>query len=149
MTEKILQILDLTPLDVRMILIGTVIFFVFMKLLERTLFAPHMRLSDAREASTSGAAEAAQKMNREAEKIQAKYEEQIGIARKNAMNEKAALVGKARAEADRIVQAAEGEAEESIRQAKLEGAEYIENNRPSIQGQANDLSALIVSRILQ
>lgn len=149
MTEKILQILDLTPLDVKMILLGTVVFFFFLKLLEKTLFAPYMKLSDARDASTSGAAEAASKLNKDAEMAQSKYEEQVALARKAAMTDKATLIGKARAEADRIIQAAEGEAEEAIRSAKLEGASYLDKNRPAIQGQANELSTLIVSRILQ
>lgn len=149
MTEKILQILDLTVADVQMIALGTVIFYIFLKYLDRSLFAPYMKLVDAREASTVGASEAAGKITRDAEIATAKYEEQLAAARKAAMHNKSVKVAEARAAADQIVHSAEGEAEEFVRAAKLEGAKHIETNRAVIQAEAQNLSSLIVDRILQ
>ena len=149
MTEKILQMLDLTPLDVQMILIGAVLFFIFLKLLERSLFVPYMTLVDARESSTVGATEEALKTTSQAETLRAKYEEQSGLARRQAMQEKAEKVEKAKKGADAILHEAEGRAEEIVRAAKLEAAKYIESNSQSVQGQATELSELLVARIMQ
>jgi F-type H+-transporting ATPase subunit b len=137
--EAFLKNFDLVPQDLRMILLGAVLFVVLWKLLQAVLFAPYIKLLEAREAASTGAQATAQRNNADAQETLAKYNEELTAARVAFMGARNEAIERAREQADQIVGKAEHEVRQTIEAAHKEVSRDLEAVAEVVQREAEQL----------
>jgi len=147
--DTLLKFLSLDPRDALMIPVGTVLFFLLWKTLERKLFRPFLALIEAREAATSGAVETAQAKRVEAQEKSASYDRQLTEARISAMRGKLSALSAAKTEAAKIVEQAEGQAQQVLSEGRAAVTRDVQSLRAETLGSVDSLSQMIVERITQ
>ena len=146
---KILKNFDLVPFDVLMIGVGAALFVVLWRVLARVFFIPYLTLVEAREQATSGADLAAGDMRKRAEQIRRNYENRITAARVEAVKEKLDAVQAAKREAARILDKAEGQAQETLRSARWDMGRKIGELRTEILREADRIAGQIVDKLMR
>lgn len=145
--EDILRNFDLVPFDLVMIGVGAVLFVTLWQALQAVLFKPYLSLVEAREAATSGTETRARLDEEKAASLLRDYEEKLTGERIAALRVKLDSVSKAKAEAARLVERAEGEARMRLEKTRQEiSREAMELQRSSLL-QVEAIADLIVQRV--
>jgi F-type H+-transporting ATPase subunit b len=139
------EFLSLTPSDVKMIPVGTALFFVYWQLADRLLFQPFLRVINEREAMTSGASSAAHDTLKEAEQLLTDYDDQILAARVDAMQKKQVALNDCASWSREELAKAANQAQAQIASSRASLAEELKKTQStmaaSISALANDIVA--------
>lgn len=131
---------------------GTILliaFFVFLLFpVNALLFEPLLRVLDQREERIAGTRARAEKLEREAAEILARYERTVAETRAESEQQRRGLLDQVRGEAQGETAAARREAEQRIEQARREVGEALESARSGLRGQAEELARQAASQVL-
>ena len=130
-----------------MILIGTVIFFIFWRIVEALIFKPFLSVYEEREALTSGASESSKHILEEAHLINQRYEAELHAARVAAMGEKFQALTAAKKEASTITSDAENQVQEMIRKARWERENSLATTKGQVMSEAESLARTIAESL--
>ncbi len=139
--------LKLTPTDLIFIPIGSFLFFVFWKLMENAVFDPFLALHEAREAATEGSQELALEKLAEATRLENEAEDQINLARRDAVQEKMSQVAEAKKQASLVITDAENQAMQNSERAIKEAADRITKLKADLETQAGQLAGDVVDKL--
>ncbi len=145
--EQILKLFDLAPRDVPMIALCTILFVALLKLLDKHLFSPYLALVEAREEKTAGAEVRASEIHALAQAKSAEYNTRILNARIEAMKRKLDILSNAKIEAAKILERAEGEGQEILRNARWEIKEKISSLKANAFKDADSMVDTIVRKL--
>ncbi len=145
--ESILKTFDLTQLDVLMIPIGVILFVAFWKILTKSFLIPYMGLIEAREKATTGVDAAAKEQIEKSERIKIEYEQKIFDVRVEAMSNRNQVVSAAKAEAQKIVEKSEAQAQEHLRSVRWEIAKKLQNIKENLNQEADKIVSEIVAKV--
>jgi len=130
-----------------MILLCAVLFFVLYRLLEAKLFHPFIGLVEARESATIGAEAIAEINSAEAIELVSRYELELTKARARLMEERMRLIGEAKRDASAIIEAADGKAQEEVRNVRWDLLNRREEMRRETLKQAQELADELVAKL--
>ena len=147
--EQILQVVDLKPHDVPMIVLGAVLVFLFIRLLKVALFDRYLALIEARERATGGNEHLASDLLKKSLELQSQYEMKLQDVRVQALQQKLAKIETAKRDAAATVEAAEDDAQERLRNVRWQLKEQEGAVRSRLQGDADVLAQQIVQKVLQ
>lgn len=147
--EEILKVFDLTARDGQMILIGSVLFYVFWRVIHVAVFLPFLKVYEEREALTTGASSSSKDLLDEAAAISKRYEDQVQSAHVSAMTEKYQALTQAKKEADALVATAEGEVQELVRKARWEREAALSATKAQVFSDADALAKTIADKLKQ
>lgn len=144
--EAFLKNFDLVPFDLVMIAIGAVLFVCLWQILRIVVFQPYLKLVDARERATSGA-EAQARANEERAMILFKeYEQKLMEERAVALKVKFEALSKAKAEAGRMINKAESEAQSYLEGVRKELDKEVGAVKQRVAFEAETLAGLLAER---
>lgn len=131
---------------------GTLLLIVFFVVLlfpvNALLFQPLLRVLEQREERISGTRARAEKLEREAAEILARYERSLAETRAESEQERRALLEEVRREAQGETAAARREAEQRIERARREVGLALDGARSGLRGQAEELARQAASQVL-
>jgi F0F1-type ATP synthase membrane subunit b/b' len=130
-----------------MILVWAIVFVGFWKLIDKYLFSPYLRLVEAREEGTSGALSKARDTEAKAEILLKEYESRIIEERIHAMKIKLSKLSDAKKKASEIVERAQNEAEEYVKNARSKVTASIASIKQESFQDVDKMSDMIVQRI--
>ncbi len=145
--EAFLKNFDLVPLDLRMILAGVVLFIILLHALKIFVFVPFLAVVEARERATIGAEEESKRKTDEAELLEKSYGAQIIEERQIGARTRGVVLGRAKDEATRVVQAAEDEARQYVKGLRQQLEKQILDLRKTSIQEAQNLSRYMTERI--
>ena len=143
----VLAAISLTPLDAKMILVGTVFIFGLYRALEKGLFRPVLAHVEQRESVTEGALFTAGQMKQKAQALRARYDESLLQTRLEANRERADIVANAKQEAASIVAAAEGVAASELASGRAAIERQIGEARQRAEVDAQELAQLLSAKV--
>lgn len=146
--DEILKTLNLTPDETPMIFVGALLFFLFWKVAAKTFIADFVRLGNLRESLTTGANELARQQLELASTISGEVEAELLKARIDALSKKGIIINRAQGEAHKIVQRAEDEAQEFLRNTRWQLMQQSEQIRAEAMKEGDALVDLVVSKVL-
>lgn len=144
---EILQVFDLDPYDLPMVVLGMALFTVLWRVLDRGLFKPYIALLDAREALTDGAESTATETIEKAESIKAEFDAKVLEARTASMQERFERVGSANSQATKVVEEATEKSQQKIADARSERESQFESLRQSVLKDAEKMASDVVSKV--
>lgn len=144
--EATLKLLDLVPFDVVMIVVCALLFLCFWRVMEKHFFTPYLNLLEARETATLGAEESAISGMKQAEILKSEYENKIMQVRVAAIEKKLSTLDLAKKQAATILEDAEGEAQEQVRNVRWDLANKMTQLRQQAQSQVGSMADLICSK---
>lgn len=126
-----------------------VIFMVVMSILSRFVFKPTLDLMEKREEQTDKLKDTAGDLLQENKELAEDYQTQLIQARQAAAKARESFIEEARSEEKRLVEAArqENEAQMASLQSKIK--EEVGQAKTEIQNYADNLSQLIVAKVLE
>ena len=139
--------LTLQKTDLVMIVVGAILFVALVIALNAVLFKPFLQLLEAREAATSGAVAGALSIVDQTKRLRAQYDEHVQQARVRAMQQKNETLLLAKAEAAKIVEKADLESQELVRNARWANAQKAEKVRAEIKTHVDTLAQTLITRI--
>jgi F-type H+-transporting ATPase subunit b len=142
-----LDFVDLTVDDLKMIAVGTVLIFGLYFALRRMLFIPMLEHVEQREGVTVGALHTAEQMRQKAEALQARYDEALFQARVEANRERGEIVSKAQSEAQAIIDKAEVDAAQELQAGRAELEREIAAAQAKADAEVQALADTLVSRV--
>jgi F0F1-type ATP synthase membrane subunit b/b' len=145
--ENILAVLNLTPIDGVMIVIGTVLIFALYKTLETQVFRPLLEHVEQRESVTAGALFTADQMRQKASALRTRYDDAMFQARVEANKTRSDVVRDAKTKASQIVAKAEAEAAESIKAGRIAITEQLKRAQSSAETEAKELASRLASQV--
>jgi F-type H+-transporting ATPase subunit b len=145
--ENLLKNFDVVPFDVVMIIASAALFVVLYRTMGKFVFGPYLDLIESRERATIGAEGAAATEREQAQTIEKEYQDRLMAARVSAMEKKIANLNSAKAEADAVVEKAEGSAQELLRSVRWEMARQIDETRNKTHADVDSLAEMIVERV--
>ncbi len=144
---NILKLFDLSIRDGQMILIVLPVFVLLWRLLDKVFFYPYWQLAETRESQTIGAQETAA-LNREREKaLLQQYENALLAERIKAVEGKLKRITEAKAEAARIIDVAEKQAQAELKKVRADIAADLARTEGETTREAQALAELIKQRI--
>lgn len=143
-----LEVFSLTPMDVYMIPIGTVLIFLFWRAFSSSVLLPFINLSEVREEKTSGALTKAGHQAEEAASIEAQVEAQRAETRFAAMKEKNEFLTKIRAQAASITEKAETESQTFLKVAREDIAKEVKTYEQSLLEQTKSVTTQVGEKIM-
>lgn len=146
--DAILKTFSLEFIDLPMILVGAILFYTFWKAATKLFFNDFISLFEARDAATTGAEQTAVDMLETAQRINNELDSQVFEARMLALEKKNQIVAKAKAQANNIIEEAEGKAQETLRSVKWGLMQNIDQLRAETLKEAESLSDLVVEKII-
>ena len=138
---------DLVRYDAGMILVGAVLFVVFWKALEKSLFGPYLKLIEQREAATSGAEQTAQEKIAKSDDLNRQYDSKLLEQRVTFMQAKLAALDRAKSEADQITGSASKAAQEKLSALRQEISAKVSQIKASSEREADALTEIIVQKV--
>jgi F0F1-type ATP synthase membrane subunit b/b' len=144
---EILAAVSLTPLDAKMIVVGTLFIFGLYKALEKSLFRPVLEHVEQREGVTEGALFTAGQMRQKSQALRARYDENLLQTRIEANRERALLVQKAKDEASSIVAVAEADVAKELQAGRAEIERQISEAKSRAEVEAATLATLLSSKV--
>lgn len=144
-----LQSLDLNETDALMIPIGTILFFVFFRLLSTRLFQPLIGILEERERRTIGSEQLSHELQEKAQDIRNRIEVRTSLAEVQHQAERQLIVERGRAEAANIVAAAEAAASEIVRQSRTEIDIECSQIRDHSMGRLEEVADSVARRIVE
>lgn len=145
--EALLKTFDLTLMDGMMVPIVAVFFVIFWWTLRSVLFDPFLNLIETRERLTDGALTTANDVKSNTAQILEEYNSRIFNARAENMKSKLTDVANAKAEASQIIQKAEDEVQELVRNERWQIQQNISELRKSVLGEADSLAKTLVEKV--
>jgi len=139
--------LNLYP-DIPSSVVILVAFLVLMYPLNVLLFRPLFRVLDERHERISGAHRRADKLQREAEEVLARYRDAVGRVREEAEQDRRAHVEQAREEHASITGQARQEAEQQVERSRADVRRSLEEARQGLRAQAETLARDVAGRVL-
>jgi F0F1-type ATP synthase membrane subunit b/b' len=143
----VLAAISLTPLDAKMIVVGTVFIFGLYKALEKCLFRPILEHVEQREGVTEGALFTASQMRQKSQALRARYDENLLQARIEANRQKALLVQAAKDEAASLLAAAEASVARDLQDGRAALERQIAEAKQRSDAEAADVAALLSSKV--
>jgi F-type H+-transporting ATPase subunit b len=125
-----------------------VLFVVLIVPANALVLKPLLRVLDERDARIGGTRAKAERLERDAAEILARYERAVAETRVEGELARRTLLSEVRGEVQREVAAARGEAERRLESARGEIATSLESARGSLRGQAQDLARQAASQVL-
>jgi len=144
-----LQSLDLNETDALMIPIGTILFFVFFRLLSTRLFQPLIGILEERERRTIGSEQLSDELQEKAQDIRNRIEVRTSLAEVQHQAERQLIVERGRVEAAEIVAAAEAAASEIVRQSRTEIEHECSQIRDHSMGRLEEVADSVARRIVE
>jgi F-type H+-transporting ATPase subunit b len=144
-----LQSLDLNETDALMIPIGTILFFVFFRLLSTRLFQPLIGILEERERRTIGSEQLSHELQEKAQDIRNRIEVRTSLAEVQHQAERQLIVERGRTEAAEIVAAAEAAASEIVRQSRTEIEHECSQIRDHSMGRLEEVADSVARRIVE
>jgi len=144
-----LQSLDLNETDALMIPIGTILFFVFFRLLSTRLFQPLIGILEERERRTIGSEQLSDELQEKAQDIRNRIEVRTSLAEAQHQAERQLIAERGRAEAAEIVAAAEAAASEIVRQSRTEIEHECSQIRDHSMGRLEEVADSVARRIVE
>jgi F0F1-type ATP synthase membrane subunit b/b' len=143
--EELLKNFDLVPMDVPMILLGSVLFIVLWSTLKRALFDPYLKIVELREGMTSGASTTAVEMRAAATKAEEAAAQKIMEARVQVHKERLAAITAAQKSASQVLVDAETKAQEIVRGSRWQ----LEQSTAAMRSEAHKEVGSLVKLVLQ
>ena len=112
------------------------------------VFKPLFRVLDERAERIDGTRRRAEKLEREADEVLARYERSVQEVREEAEVERRAHLDRARAESQDSTGAVRAEADQEIARARRALAESLETTRSTLRAQARELAREAAARVL-
>jgi F-type H+-transporting ATPase subunit b len=112
------------------------------------IFKPMFRVLDERAERIDGAKQRAERLEREADEVLARYERSVQEVREEAEVERRAHLDRARAESQDNTGAVRSEADQEIARARGALAESLESTRETLRAQARELAREAAARVL-
>jgi F-type H+-transporting ATPase subunit b len=145
--KPILDLFDITPVDLQMIPVGLLFVVALYFALRSALFKPLLRHVEERESVTAGALHTAGQMRQKAQALRARYDEGMLQARIAANKERAEIVAKAKASANVVLSEAESQAAAEL-QAGRKGIEAaLQQAYRGAEGEAKALADTLTSKV--
>ena len=145
--KPILDLFDLTPVDLQMIPVGFVFIVALYFALRTALFKPLLRHVEEREGVTAGAIHTAGQMRQKAQALRGRYDEGMLQARIAANKERNEVVAKAKASANSVLSEAESQAAKEL-QAGRQGIEAaLQQAYQRSEGEAKALADTLTSKV--
>ena len=124
-------------------------FFAIYLVLRVVFFSPFLKLIQQREGQSSGLSEEAKKLEEEATRLEAQYQESLSLARKKAYAERDALLTTARQESSGLVAAARERSKSRLEQARESASAAASAELASLKTQVSSVSALLAEKLAQ
>ncbi len=145
--QTILEFLDLSVDDVKMIVVGTLLIFGLYFALRRKFFLPVLEHVEQREGVTVGALHTAEQMKQKAQALRARYDEALFQARVEANRERAEVVSRAQREAQGILEKAELDATQELQAGRAALEQQISDAQAKADAEVRALAESLVSRV--
>ncbi len=146
--DEFLKKLDLLPEDLRSILIMTVVFAVFWKVIGKSVIQKHLDLFEARERSTVGAESNAEENLVAAQRLSDECEKTLISERATILKSLDPKISAAKAEAAKLVAAAEEKAHAALQKTREELAQESSQLFSSLEARSDELAQQIAERAL-
>jgi F0F1-type ATP synthase membrane subunit b/b' len=143
----LLKVVDLTPLDGVMALVGTVLIFLLHRVLANSVFSPLLEHVEQRESLTSGALLAASQMRQKTEALKARFDEAMFKARVEGNQKAAEIVSAAKDQAAKIIRDAENDAAREIQAGREAIAKQISQANQAAEKEAQDLAGRLAAQV--
>lgn len=124
------------------------IFLVVWMVLKPLLFDPYLKVREARDSGIGGSRDEAVALRREAEEKNARYEDALKDARNDAARRRDALKAEGSAEESKLVGEAREAADKKLSAHREKMGKQVAEARKELQVQADQLSTVIVERLL-
>jgi len=124
------------------------LFLVLIPFANALVLKPLLRVLDERDARIGGTRAKAERLEKEAGEILARYEHTVRETREEGERARRTLLTEVRSEAQREIASARSDAETRLDSARGEIAELLESARGSLRGQAEDLARQAASQVL-
>lgn len=144
-----LQTFSLTEADAVMIPVGTVLFFLFYRALSAVFFGPLVGLIEEREKRTSGAEHDSDTLREKTQDILNRIDVRTSLADAEHQAERRVIVEKARAEATAIIEAAEQEVADLLKEKRVNADAECTSVRSRTFVELNDVAEAIAQRVLE
>ena len=125
-----------------------IFFLILWGILSKILFRPYLGLLDERERKTAGTLREAADLEREGERLKARYEEKIGQARTAGYAAKEAIIEEARRRRENLLTEAREEAARVLERVRGEVRTQIERERQLALAEAANIARDMASKIL-
>jgi len=145
--ENVFKTFQLSTKDVYMIYCCAVCFTALWIALDRVFFQSYLKLLEAREAATLGAADAALKLEREAMQLTEEYETKISEARRQAAAAKTKSIVTAKADAGRIIQEAQAQARTMLAEARAKHSQELKRLLSESSSKVSELSKSVTVKL--
>lgn len=146
--QEILKILDLSVRDGQMILVGTVVFFIFWRVMHVAVFKPFLILHEEREAATTGVTASSKELIEDAKRINSEVDTQINETRVRALTKKIAAITEAKKKAGAMVADAEKDAAKAILDARTQRKATADELKASLMASTGSLAEELAENIL-
>jgi F0F1-type ATP synthase membrane subunit b/b' len=143
----VLAAISLTPLDAKMIVVGTVFIFGLYRALAKGLFTPVLAHVEQRESVTEGALFTADQMRQKAQALRARYDENLLQTRIEANRVKADIVAKAKQDASAILSEAEAVAARELSAGRAAIERQVTEAKQRAESDAQELAAILSSKV--
>jgi F0F1-type ATP synthase membrane subunit b/b' len=143
----LLKVIDLSPLDGVMVLVGTVLIFVLHRILANSVFSPLLEHVEARESLTSGALLAASQMRQKTDALKSRFDDAMFKARVEGNQKAAEIVSAAKEKAAQVIRDAENEAAREIQAGRDAIAKQIAQANQAAEQEAQDLAGRLAAQV--
>lgn len=144
--EEILKKMDLVPQDVRSILIMTVVFAIFWRLVGRGVIQKYLDLFEAREQNTTGATSNAEENLITAQKLIDECEKTLVTERSKIIKSLDPKISEAKAKANKILSDAEAKAQQVMQRTRQQIEEETAQLFSSLDARSEELAEQIANR---
>lgn len=145
--STVFKTFDLTISDVRMILLFTLVFPIILKSLQNSIFKPFLRLIEAREAATLGAAQMIQDLRQQHEDLRQQLESKLAATRLTALQKKGERLKETRQQASQKVLAAENSAKATVSAEREKIKLEFQTLQEGLVAQNSSLAEALVEKI--
>lgn len=146
--EETLKIFDLSVRDAQMIVVGTVFFFLFWRLMHSLVILPFIKLYEQREALTTGVTSSTKEILEEAIKINREVDQALNQTRAEALSKKVAAINEAKKKAGALVADAEKDGAIALQAARDQRKASAEEVRKKLFEGAEGLASELAENIL-
>jgi len=143
----VLAAISLTPLDAKMIVVGTIFIFGLYRALAKGLFRPVLTHVEQRESVTEDALFTAGQMKQKSQALRARYDENLLQTRIEASREKSDAVAEAKKEAAGIIAAAEAKVAAELAAGRAAIERQVSEAKQRAELDAQELAAILSAKV--
>jgi F0F1-type ATP synthase membrane subunit b/b' len=141
------SVFDLSHVDLYIIPISGLAFFLFWRAIDKFLFAPTISLIEEREMLTAGAEVSAANAKEQTVALEAEYEEKLTAARIEGMQLKSKVLSAARSEAQKLIDDATLTASVDLETARTKISVDADDLRGQLMRESDDLVSAVVEKV--